>query len=213
MSHLMLSSQGLFYHHNNRVLCDSALHGCGYVEIPLCCVLTIFIITYIFKMLRLLNAFLVVDVIFFFSYHFLLIFTECKENNTLASKLSAKKRASACGNESDDFQVERKRIRPLETEQQVSRVHWQRGYPGAVLKNSCQIPINISEKGIVNPWHGCHLGGQILFILVVTRVHCCIKFWRIPCPKWFLAYLNTQYPQSVFIMSRYVIWSGRSTKF
>uniref|UniRef100_A0A8V1AC71 DNA 5'-3' helicase n=1 Tax=Gallus gallus TaxID=9031 RepID=A0A8V1AC71_CHICK len=45
--------------------------------------------------------------------------TECKENNTLASKLSAKKRASACGNECDDFQVERKRIRPLETEQQL----------------------------------------------------------------------------------------------
>lgn len=64
MSRLMLLSQGLFYHHNSRVLCDSALHGCGYVEIPLCCVLTIFIITYIFKMLRLLNAFLVVDVIF-----------------------------------------------------------------------------------------------------------------------------------------------------
>lgn len=49
--------------------------------------------------------------------------TECKENNTLASKLSAKKRASACGNESDDFQVERKRIRPLETEQQVRKRH------------------------------------------------------------------------------------------
>ncbi|XP_040506023.1 Fanconi anemia group J protein homolog isoform X1 [Gallus gallus] len=49
--------------------------------------------------------------------------TECKENNTLASKLSAKKRASACGNECDDFQVERKRIRPLETEQQVRKRH------------------------------------------------------------------------------------------
>ncbi|NXJ12536.1 FANCJ protein, partial [Odontophorus gujanensis] len=49
--------------------------------------------------------------------------TECKENNTLASKLSAKKKASVCGNESDDFQVDRKRIRPLETEQQVRKRH------------------------------------------------------------------------------------------
>ncbi|XP_021271794.1 Fanconi anemia group J protein isoform X2 [Numida meleagris] len=48
---------------------------------------------------------------------------ECKENSTLASKLSAKKRASVCGNESDDFQVDRKRIRPLETEQQVRKRH------------------------------------------------------------------------------------------
>ncbi|NXC41899.1 FANCJ protein, partial [Penelope pileata] len=49
--------------------------------------------------------------------------TECKENDTLASKLSAKKRASLCGNESDDFQADRKRIRPLETEQQVRKRH------------------------------------------------------------------------------------------
>uniref|UniRef100_A0A8C3CRE6 DNA 5'-3' helicase n=1 Tax=Cairina moschata TaxID=8855 RepID=A0A8C3CRE6_CAIMO len=49
--------------------------------------------------------------------------TECKESNTLASKLSAKKRASVCENESDDFQVDRKRIRPLETEQQVRKRH------------------------------------------------------------------------------------------
>lgn len=52
-------------------------------------------------------------------------FSECQESNTLASKLSAKKRASLCENESDDFQVDRKRIRPLETEQQVSKVYWQ----------------------------------------------------------------------------------------
>uniref|UniRef100_A0A8C0FT63 DNA 5'-3' helicase n=1 Tax=Bubo bubo TaxID=30461 RepID=A0A8C0FT63_BUBBB len=45
--------------------------------------------------------------------------TECKENETLASKLSAKKRLSLCESEKDDFQVDRKRIRPLETEQQV----------------------------------------------------------------------------------------------
>uniref|UniRef100_A0A8B9RQT2 DNA 5'-3' helicase n=1 Tax=Accipiter nisus TaxID=211598 RepID=A0A8B9RQT2_9AVES len=44
---------------------------------------------------------------------------KCKENETLASKLSAKKRLSVCANENDDFQVDRKRIRPLETEQQV----------------------------------------------------------------------------------------------
>ncbi|NXL93809.1 FANCJ protein, partial [Alectura lathami] len=49
--------------------------------------------------------------------------TECRENDTLASKLSAKKRASLCGNESDDFQVDRKRIRPLETEQQARKRH------------------------------------------------------------------------------------------
>ncbi|XP_054064982.1 Fanconi anemia group J protein isoform X1 [Rissa tridactyla] len=47
--------------------------------------------------------------------------TECKENETLASKLSAKKRLSLCDKESDDFQVDRKRIRPLETEQQQVR--------------------------------------------------------------------------------------------
>ncbi|XP_025927172.1 Fanconi anemia group J protein isoform X1 [Apteryx rowi] len=49
--------------------------------------------------------------------------TEHKENETLASKLSAKKRASLCGNENDDFQVDRKRIRSLETEQQVRKRH------------------------------------------------------------------------------------------
>ncbi|KFW61251.1 Fanconi anemia group J protein [Pygoscelis adeliae] len=49
--------------------------------------------------------------------------TERKENETLASKLSAKKRLSLCDNENDDFQVDRKRIRPLETEQQVRKRH------------------------------------------------------------------------------------------
>ncbi|XP_062473135.1 Fanconi anemia group J protein isoform X1 [Pezoporus occidentalis] len=49
--------------------------------------------------------------------------TECKENETLASKLSAKKRLSLRDNENDDFQVDRKRIRPLETEQQVRKRH------------------------------------------------------------------------------------------
>ncbi|KAM6337896.1 Fanconi anemia group J protein isoform 2-T2 [Alca torda] len=49
--------------------------------------------------------------------------TECKENETLASKLSAKKRLSLCDKENDDFQVDRKRIRPLETEQQVRKRH------------------------------------------------------------------------------------------
>ncbi|KFV80161.1 Fanconi anemia group J protein [Struthio camelus australis] len=49
--------------------------------------------------------------------------TEHKENETLASKLSAKKRASLCGNENDDFQVDRKRIRSLETEQQMRKRH------------------------------------------------------------------------------------------
>nr|XP_009944114.1 PREDICTED: LOW QUALITY PROTEIN: Fanconi anemia group J protein [Opisthocomus hoazin] len=48
---------------------------------------------------------------------------ECKENESLASKLSAKKRLSLCDSENDDFQVDRKRIRPLETEQQVRKRH------------------------------------------------------------------------------------------
>ncbi|XP_059721778.1 Fanconi anemia group J protein isoform X3 [Haemorhous mexicanus] len=47
--------------------------------------------------------------------------TECKENETLASKLSAKKKLSLLDSENDDFQVDRKRIRPLETEQQQVR--------------------------------------------------------------------------------------------
>lgn len=67
-------------------------------------------------MLHLFNASLVVDI------HFILLITECKENETLASKLSAKKKLSLHASENDDFQVDRKRIRPLETEQQVSRV-------------------------------------------------------------------------------------------
>ncbi|XP_071621132.1 Fanconi anemia group J protein isoform X1 [Heliangelus exortis] len=49
--------------------------------------------------------------------------SECKENETLASKLSAKKRLSVPDSENDDFQVDRKRIRPLETEQQVRKRH------------------------------------------------------------------------------------------
>lgn len=52
--------------------------------------------------------------------YFFLLITECKENETLASKLCAKKKLSLRDSENDDFQVDRKRIRPLETEQQVS---------------------------------------------------------------------------------------------
>ncbi|XP_064324406.1 Fanconi anemia group J protein [Phalacrocorax carbo] len=48
---------------------------------------------------------------------------EYNENETLASKLSAKKRLSLCDKENDDFQVDRKRIRLLETEQQVRKRH------------------------------------------------------------------------------------------
>lgn len=51
---------------------------------------------------------------------FILLITEGKEKETLASKLSAKKKLSLCDSENNDFQVDRKRIRPLETEQQVS---------------------------------------------------------------------------------------------
>ncbi|NXK91252.1 FANCJ protein, partial [Formicarius rufipectus] len=47
--------------------------------------------------------------------------TELKENETLASKLAARKKLSLRDSESDDFQVDRKRIRPLETEQQQVR--------------------------------------------------------------------------------------------
>uniref|UniRef100_A0A8B9STM1 DNA 5'-3' helicase n=1 Tax=Anas platyrhynchos TaxID=8839 RepID=A0A8B9STM1_ANAPL len=75
-------------------------------------------------------------------------FSECQESNTLASKLSAKKRASLCENESDDFQVDRKRIRPLETEQQVIKgpareiqflgIKWQDGRR--------QIPMDVINK-------------------------------------------------------------------
>ncbi|XP_071431163.1 Fanconi anemia group J protein isoform X2 [Pithys albifrons albifrons] len=49
--------------------------------------------------------------------------TEQKENETLASKLAAKKKLSLHESEKDDFQVDRKRIRPLETEQQVRKRH------------------------------------------------------------------------------------------
>uniref|UniRef100_A0A7M4EXB3 DNA 5'-3' helicase n=1 Tax=Crocodylus porosus TaxID=8502 RepID=A0A7M4EXB3_CROPO len=44
-----------------------------------------------------------------------------KGNSTLSSKLSAKKRATLHVDENDDFQVDRKRIRSLETEQQVNK--------------------------------------------------------------------------------------------
>lgn len=42
---------------------------------------------------------------------------------TLAAKLSAKKQASMYRDENDDFQVEKKRIRPLETTQQIRKRH------------------------------------------------------------------------------------------
>ncbi|XP_017806151.2 Fanconi anemia group J protein isoform X3 [Papio anubis] len=45
------------------------------------------------------------------------------EKTTLAAKLSAKKQASIYRDENDDFQVEKKRIRPLETTQQIRKRH------------------------------------------------------------------------------------------
>ncbi|XP_059763186.1 Fanconi anemia group J protein isoform X2 [Balaenoptera ricei] len=45
------------------------------------------------------------------------------EKTTLAAKLSAKKQASRYRDENDDFQVEKKRIRPLETTQQIRKRH------------------------------------------------------------------------------------------
>uniref|UniRef100_A0A8C6W417 DNA 5'-3' helicase n=1 Tax=Nannospalax galili TaxID=1026970 RepID=A0A8C6W417_NANGA len=50
-------------------------------------------------------------------------FQDSPEKNTLAAKLSAKKQASTHRNEDDDFQVEKKRIRPLETTQQMRKRH------------------------------------------------------------------------------------------
>lgn len=68
--------------------------------------------------------------------HFISLITEYKENETLASKLSAKKKLSLRDSENDDFQVDRKRIRPLETEQQVSRVYWQWNHLRVAQPNS-----------------------------------------------------------------------------
>ncbi|XP_037019650.2 Fanconi anemia group J protein [Artibeus jamaicensis] len=45
------------------------------------------------------------------------------EKTTLAAKLSAKKQASVCRDENDDFQIEKKRIRSLETTQQIRKRH------------------------------------------------------------------------------------------
>ncbi|XP_063106951.1 Fanconi anemia group J protein isoform X1 [Cavia porcellus] len=45
------------------------------------------------------------------------------EKNTLAAKLSAKIQASKYRDENDDFQAEKKRIRPLETAQQIRKRH------------------------------------------------------------------------------------------
>ncbi|XP_056672455.1 Fanconi anemia group J protein isoform X2 [Monodelphis domestica] len=49
----------------------------------------------------------------------------CQEDSTpkitLAAKLSAKKQASLLSDEKDDFQIDKKRIRPLETKQQVRK--------------------------------------------------------------------------------------------
>ncbi|XP_006833695.1 PREDICTED: Fanconi anemia group J protein [Chrysochloris asiatica] len=45
------------------------------------------------------------------------------EKNTLAAKLSAKKQASVYRDENDDFQVDKKRIRLLETTQQIRKRH------------------------------------------------------------------------------------------
>ncbi|KAM5308266.1 Fanconi anemia group J protein [Glossophaga mutica] len=45
------------------------------------------------------------------------------EKTTLAAKLSAKKQASVCGDENDDFQIQKKRIRSLETTQQIRKRH------------------------------------------------------------------------------------------
>nr|XP_045231051.1 Fanconi anemia group J protein isoform X2 [Macaca fascicularis] len=49
--------------------------------------------------------------------------SDSPEKTTLAAKLSAKKQASIYRDENDDFQVEKKRIRPLETTQQIRKRH------------------------------------------------------------------------------------------
>nr|XP_021501525.1 Fanconi anemia group J protein [Meriones unguiculatus] len=54
------------------------------------------------------------------------ISSPCRDSTaktTLAAKLSAKKQASTHRDEDDDFQVEKKRIRPLETAQQMRKRH------------------------------------------------------------------------------------------
>lgn len=50
-------------------------------------------------------------------------YQDSPEKTTLAAKLSAKKQASIKRDENDDFQVEKKRIRPLETTQQIRKRH------------------------------------------------------------------------------------------
>ncbi|XP_069337183.1 Fanconi anemia group J protein [Eulemur rufifrons] len=51
------------------------------------------------------------------------IYQDSPVKTTLAAKLSAKKQASIYKDENDDFQVEKKRIRPLETTQQIRKRH------------------------------------------------------------------------------------------
>ncbi|XP_027726366.1 Fanconi anemia group J protein isoform X2 [Vombatus ursinus] len=72
----------------------------------------------------------------------------CQEHSTpkitLAAKLSAKKQASLLSDEKDDFQVDKKRIRPLETKQQVRKRH-------CFAKDIQDLDVKIAPERIVKP--------------------------------------------------------------
>ncbi|XP_036612018.1 Fanconi anemia group J protein [Trichosurus vulpecula] len=72
----------------------------------------------------------------------------CQEDSTpkitLAAKLSAKKQASLLSNEKDDFQVDKKRIRPLETKQQVRKRQ-------CFAKDVWDLDMKVAPERIVKP--------------------------------------------------------------
>ncbi|XP_020847477.1 Fanconi anemia group J protein isoform X1 [Phascolarctos cinereus] len=72
----------------------------------------------------------------------------CQEDSTpeitLAAKLSAKKQASLLSDGKDDFQVDKKRIRPLETKQQVRKRH-------CFAKDIQNLDMKIAPERIVKP--------------------------------------------------------------
>ncbi|MBZ3869889.1 Fanconi anemia group J protein [Sciurus carolinensis] len=63
---------------------------------------------------------------------------------TLAAKLSARKQASTCRDENDDFQVEKKRIRPVETTQQIRKRH-------CFEKETCHLDTHVASVKTVKP--------------------------------------------------------------
>ncbi|XP_072503009.1 Fanconi anemia group J protein isoform X1 [Notamacropus eugenii] len=63
---------------------------------------------------------------------------------TLAAKLSAKKQASLLSDEKDDFQADKKRLRPLETKQQVRKRH-------CFAKDVWDLDMKVAPERIVKP--------------------------------------------------------------